>query len=84
MPNSVEIWLNEIADNLERWPPENGKCSPTEAAFTALRHAPPAVRAQLAGALPLLPTEDFAEAVALIRQASKKFANLGASTLASN
>ena len=72
MSNSVEVWLNVIADNLERWPPENGKCSPTEAAFTVLRHAPPAVRAQIAGALPLLPTEDFAEAVTLIRQASQK------------
>jgi len=72
MSNSVEVWLNVIADNLERWPPENGKCSPTEAAFSVLRNAPHAVRAQLAGALPLLPTEDFAEAVTLIRQASQK------------
>jgi hypothetical protein len=72
MSNSVEVWLNVIADNLERWPPENGECSPTEAAFSVLRHAPHAVRAQLAGALPLLPTEDFAEAVTLIRQASQK------------
>jgi len=72
MPNSVEVWLSEIADNLERWPSEKGRCSPTEAAFSVLCHAPHAVRAQLAGALPLLPTEDFAEAAALIRQASKK------------
>jgi hypothetical protein len=72
MPDSVKVWLSEIADNLERWPPENGRCSPTEAAFTVLRHAPRGVRAQLAEALPLLPTEDFAEAAALIRQASMK------------
>jgi len=72
MPTSVEAWLTEIADKLERWPPQKGECSPTEAAFAVLRHAPRALRAELAGALPLLPTEDFAEAAALIRQASKK------------
>jgi len=72
MPNSVEAWLSEIADYLERWPPEKGKCSPTEAAFMVLREAPRAIRTQLAGALPLLPTEDFAEAAALIRRESKK------------
>jgi hypothetical protein len=72
MPDGVKVWLTVIAQNLERWP-EKAKCSPTEAAFTVLGHAPRAVRAQLAGALPLLPTEDFAEAAALIRQASRNY-----------
>jgi len=71
MPESIKVWLSVIAENVERWP-DKGTCSPTEAAFSVLRRAPRAIRTQLAQALPLLPTDDFVEAAALIRRASRK------------
>ena len=64
----VGTWLLIVAITLERWPRKD-KGSPTEAAFFIVRHAPRELRAAVAGAIPLLPTEDFAVAAKLIREA---------------
>jgi hypothetical protein len=59
MPLRVSTWLSLIADSVERWP-RSVKRSPTEVAFFILkRHVPAHMRARVARALPVLPTDDF-------------------------